>query len=690
LGIKQFQTSLDAIGNNLANINTIGFKGARVDFSDTLAQTLRAPTPDTGATSGTSGMQLGNGVQVAAIKNQFTQGAIKQTGVRTDMAVTGAGFFLVKDPTTSELYASRAGDFREDKNGFLVTNDGYRVQGLNKQAPAYTATQKTEIGDIKLDVGQYTTDRTGLALNYGTNQFTLTGHGFTTGNQVKFSGTVPSLAVGTTSASTVFFVAKVNDNTFTLHQTAADAASGANISNFVNSTVVPTGPAVQHDTITITAGNHAGDTFAVTTNGQTTAPINSVPSVAKISQVVIQAQNGASSGAEYSVELTTPPGGPKYTVKEGVDFNASGGNDTAIIRNALVSKINADANALVTAAASPDWANPNDALRLTAKVPGQDFYAHLTSTDTKPGNGVVCHPLVNSVDNSGPTANAISSVINSLDGVTATVSGNVITISATDPTGKFNGTTSVTLGNTDGANATPTPTITRIADIDGTHVQIKSGNGLATGDTVYLRKGSGQLPSGLIEGQIYYVNVSASAAGSSVSFHNTSADATADTNPVSITSAGSDYKLYKDTGSATGLTLGGGASISSYSVGADGKINMLLTDGTQFVRGQLMLQNFKNPQALLKQGANLFGNLATAGPIGATGLSAGATDILSNAKEPGSAGVGRIAAGALELANVDMAREFSSMITTQRAFQANARVVTTSDEILKEMMALKR
>ena len=465
LGIKQFQTSLDAIGNNLANINTIGFKGARVDFSDTLAQTLRAPTPDTGATSGTSGMQLGNGVQVAAIKNQFTQGAIKQTGVRTDMAVTGAGFFLVKDPTTSELYASRAGDFREDKNGFLVTNDGYRVQGLNKQAPAYTATQKTEIGDIKLDVGQYTTDRTGLALNYGTNQFTLTGHGFTTGNQVKFSGTVPSLAVGTTSASTVFFVAKVNDNTFTLHQTAADAASGANISNFADPTVT-----------------------AVTS-------------------------------------LTTD-----------------------IVNNKLT----------------------------------------------------------------------------------------------------------------------------------------KAGHGLSTGDTFYIKDGT--VPSGITAGQVYYARVS----GNDVFLHNSSADAAGGTNTVDITTAGTDYKLYKDTGTATGLTLGGGASISSYSVGADGKINMLLTDGTQFVRGQLMLQNFKNPQALLKQGANLFGNLATAGPIGASGLSAGATDILSNAKEPGSAGVGRIAAGALELANVDMAREFSSMITTQRAFQANARVVTTSDEILKEMMALKR
>jgi flagellar hook protein FlgE len=117
---------------------------------------------------------------------------------------------------------------------------------------------------------------------------------------------------------------------------------------------------------------------------------------------------------------------------------------------------------------------------------------------------------------------------------------------------------------------------------------------------------------------------------------------------------------------------------------------MLLTDGTQYVRGQIMLQDFKNPQALLKQGSNLFGNLATAGPIGTLGGSAGSTDILKNAKEPGSSGVGRIAAGALELSNVDMAREFSNMITTQRAFQANARMVTTSDEILKEMMALKR
>jgi flagellar hook protein FlgE len=470
LGIKQFQTSLDAIGNNLANINTIGYKGARVDFSDTLAQTLRAPTPDTGTVSGTAGMQLGNGVKVAAIKNEFTQGAIKQTGVRTDMAITGDGFFLVQDPTTSELFATRSGDFREDKNGYLVTNDGYRVQGLNKRAPANTVTEQTEIGDIKLDVGSYTQDRTGISAAADTNILTKTAHGYTTGNQVKFSGTLPGVASGTITTSTVYFVAKITDDTFTLHGSAAAAASGANEINF--------------------------------------------------------------------------------------------------------------------AAASP---------------------------------------------------------------------------------------TAVTVGVADAAN-------NRIA---------YSGPTLTNGDAVYLNTSTGEMPGGLTDGQKYFVSVS----GGNMSLHASEADATASPaeNIIGITTNGtSGFTLYKDEGTIPSLALSGGASISSYSVGADGKINMLLTDGTQYVRGQLMLQNFQNPQALLKQGSNLFGNLATAGPIGTGTGSAGSTDILKNAKEPGSSGVGRLAAGALELSNVDMAREFSNMITTQRAFQANARMVTTSDEILKEMMALKR
>ena len=466
LGMRQFQTSLDVIGNNLANINTVAYKGARVEFQDALSQTLRAPTPDTANTSGAAGMQVGNGMSVSAIKNTFTQGAMKNTGVRTDMAVNGKGFFLVKDTTTNELFATRAGDFREDKNGYLVTNDGFRVQGKNKMAPAYTTSEQAEIGDIRLDVGQYTPDRTGVSLNYSTNLFTKTAHGFSTGNQIKFPSTLPAIANDTNTVDKVFFVNKASDDTFTVHSTAADAATGANAVNFTDSTI-------------------------------------------------------------------------------------------------------------------------------TAKT-----------------------------------------------GFTTDTTNDKITLAS---------------------------------------------HGLSTGNTVYVK--SGTIPGGLTAGNSYYVSVS----GDDIHFHTTSADATAGTNKVDLTSAGSsDFELYADSGTLTSITVAGGASISQYNFGADGKIKMLLTDGTQYDRGQVLLQTFKNEQTLTKIGANRFNNLAAAGAYGITADSAGSAEILSNAQAPGEGGTGRLAAGSLELSNVDMADEFSRMITTQRAFQANARVISTADEILKEMMALKR
>ena len=106
LGMRQFQISMDVIGNNLANINTVAYKGARAEFQDTLSQTLKAPSTDTANTSGTIGMQVGSGMTVSSIKNQFTQGSMRNTGVRTDLAVNGPGFFLVKDTITNKLFAS--------------------------------------------------------------------------------------------------------------------------------------------------------------------------------------------------------------------------------------------------------------------------------------------------------------------------------------------------------------------------------------------------------------------------------------------------------------------------------------------------------------------------------------------------------------------------------------------------------
>ena len=192
---------------------------------------------------------------------------MKNTGVRTDMAVNGKGFFLVKDTTTNELFATRAGDFREDKNGYLVTNDGFRVQGKNKLAPAYTTSEQAEIGDIRLDVGQYTPDRTGVSLNYSTNILTKTAHGFSTGNQIKFPSTLPAIANDTNTSDKVFFVNKASDDTFTLHSTAADAATGANAVNFTDPAITAkTGftTDVANDKITLSShGLSTGNTVYV-------------------------------------------------------------------------------------------------------------------------------------------------------------------------------------------------------------------------------------------------------------------------------------------------------------------------------------------------------------------------------------------------------------------------------------------
>lgn len=142
-GLENFQTSLDVIGNNIANSNTAGFKAGRVNFADALSQTLQAPTVASATTSGTAPVQLGSGVQAVAVQNEFGQGAINPTGVDGDLAISGNGFFEVKDPSTSALYVTRAGQFHTDSNGYLVTDSGMRVQG-------YTDSTLSTVGDIQI------------------------------------------------------------------------------------------------------------------------------------------------------------------------------------------------------------------------------------------------------------------------------------------------------------------------------------------------------------------------------------------------------------------------------------------------------------------------------------------------------------------------------------------------------------
>lgn len=132
--LDQFQQDLDVIGNNIANVDTVGFKSANVEFADTLSQTV--------GSNSTGTEQVGTGVTTNSITDNFNQGSITNTGVASNVAINGNGFFLVKDSSGNE-YATRDGDFTVNSEGYLVTSGGLNVQG-------YTSSTGTTVGNIQI------------------------------------------------------------------------------------------------------------------------------------------------------------------------------------------------------------------------------------------------------------------------------------------------------------------------------------------------------------------------------------------------------------------------------------------------------------------------------------------------------------------------------------------------------------
>lgn len=140
-GLDAQQTRMAVTSNNLANVNTTGFKRDRASFEDLLYQTVRQPG---GATSEQTqlptGLQVGTGVRVAATAKQFSQGNLNNTGNALDVAINGRGFFEVLMPDGSTAY-TRDGSFQINSQGELVTNEGYPVQpGLQLPEGAQSVT----------------------------------------------------------------------------------------------------------------------------------------------------------------------------------------------------------------------------------------------------------------------------------------------------------------------------------------------------------------------------------------------------------------------------------------------------------------------------------------------------------------------------------------------------------------------
>jgi flagellar hook protein FlgE len=205
-GLDAYQEQMDIIGNNIANINTTGFKSATGVLADSFSNTLQAATAATSTVNAIDAMQVGTGVTTAAITNNWSQGSLTSTGVASNLAINGNGFFIVQDPISGTQYVTQDGDFSVNAKGYLVNESGMYLIGTSPQGPAapiqltpttgesMTSFTVSPQGVVTMNYADGTSSSAGtIVLQNFTNPQALTSVG---NNLYSYSATVISLAGG--------------------------------------------------------------------------------------------------------------------------------------------------------------------------------------------------------------------------------------------------------------------------------------------------------------------------------------------------------------------------------------------------------------------------------------------------------------------------------------------------------------
>ncbi|BFU90963.1 MAG: hypothetical protein NTAFB01_21500 [Nitrospira sp.] len=566
-GLNANGTALSVIGNNIANLSTVGFKGSKATFADLISSSI---------SGGSGAVQTGIGVALTSVQGNFSQGSLTTSSNVLDLAIDGNGFFIVKDAQGGTFY-SRAGQFRLDKDNNVVDPTGFKVQGfLADTAGTITGT----IGDISLPSTTASPRATTTAL-VAANLNSATNPTGVRGNVVASSASVTTTAAGNNS----FTINLNGDGARTI--TVANGLTGSALATAIQNAVralVPNDPFKGAAYAGFTASVNASNTFTFT-SGMTGTTNNSTTGTG----TVVVAANGGDTLAA-NLNMLAP------TSTTGTDF--------------LLSDPSATSN----------------------------FSTSMTVYDSL-GNG---HLLTTYFTKVGENSWNYNTVAAASDVVTA---------------------------NYDSSNIDTSLSIVRVGSgtlTFGTDGTLDRESTVIRYDTVTAAGTSGTAPGAL---QVDFVGATQDQAialnfGSSVTTDGGSGlDGT--------TQFGSTSALVQQT--QDGFAAG---SLQAFSVDANGVINGRFSNGQLRALAQVVLARFPDPIGLTRTGKNTFAQSGDSGqPVTGT---------------PDSAGLGQVKSNSLELSNVDLGESFIDMIAAQRGFQANSRVITTSDEILQELVNLKR
>ena len=566
-GLSASSQALSTVANNLANLNTIGYKDEQIQFSDLFYQSF-------GANGAGDPIQQGAGVQVSSKPSNFTQGNVTPTGVSTNVAINGNGFFVLRKDGV-ESY-TRAGNFEVGTDNLLETTDGQQVLG-------YPATD----GVISTATGLST-----LALGAGTiSPATVTSKLALTTN---LNATDPHGATYSTQATIFDSLGASHQVTYTYTNASTPAVAA-----------VPAQPAT--GALTMTALPVATQTLVV---GSQTYTFTTSPPAAGTNDVFI-----GSTVAETVANLVNAING-NYADTAGTASPGGYGTGTAA---------NPDATAVDAG---------NGLINFTATVPGS---AGFTATSSGTGSANLAWSTGAGANGADAIA-AVPAVVNTwtyaITLPAADISGATAPVTLGTGTLVFNGDgTLKSITPTGGSTSTTNPSITVPPTVGGGGAQ------------QVFADGANQLT---FTWEVYDAN------GNSVITQTAAADGTS-----SIQQDG--------TGSGT---------LSDFNIGSDGTITGSFSNGKTGIVGQIALASFADEQGLTHDGDNDFSPTISSGQ--------------PNIGTPGAGGLGTISGGALEQSNVDIATEFANLIVAQRTYEANARVITTFDQVAQDTIALKQ
>jgi flagellar hook protein FlgE len=699
-GLKNHQVRMDLIGNNIANVNTTGYKAQRVTFEESFSQLLQGATKP-GESGGTNPLQVGLGMGVGSVDTILSQGNLETTGLVTDIAIEGSAYFAVSDGTGT--YYTRNGAFQLDSNGQMVLpTNGFVLQGKIADAQG-NFPAGTVISDIRIPFSEQAPAKATTSVDFSRNLDSNAGaKGSVIYTQSFIHHAEPADSLTSMRNSKGRELGLRVGETLTISASTGGTTFSTNFLVAENSTINDVVAAIEAFLQSNIDGNARAELISPTMNGTLAGGITVYGNNNFDIRNLQITSNGPLSNSFVAKAFNFPSTIPTGSTQ--LNYNSDALRAPAVATDLLAELFDANGDRMgledgdeisVTGSVGGESIVPNSPLVfLTASTTMQDLLDKIKDDFKLP-------------ERDGTIQNNLSVSLNNADSNDQIPDGAIVIRGAK---GEAFSLQNLSISASNSNNLNPAPTLFN-ANLSMTNLQKAKDTGVFDSSIqVYDQSGAPHVltmtyvhtgvpgqwnwevsvsgDEALLSGFKGKIGFGQDGSVASFTFDDDSTLLTLDPNNGSellkiqlnvggpgnfqgITqfSAPSTVSAVNQNGYPTG-------ALTDISIDELGVITGTFSNGTAKPLAQVMVVDFTNPGGLQKVSDSVYITSANSGdPIWGA---------------PGTQSSSRVKPGALEMSNVDLAKEFTSMIITQKGYQANARVITVSDSMLEELVSLKR